>query len=163
MSAKLYVSRALKYFLKLLLLVAVMYLLLFATGSARVSAVTALQELFSSWKGYTMIGLLLVIAATYPMYGFVTRRVEGSIADYRETILDVFYRGGYSLKQETEGKEMLFKAFSAAKQIWLMGDDKIVVRQDGDGFTISGVRKDVVAAEFRMHTFMNGKQEGNED
>ena len=76
-----YIRRAVGYFIKLIVLVIVLYLLLFVTGTARVSAGYFVGELFATPRGLMLLGALAVLAACYPMFGYVSRRMA---ADLRE-------------------------------------------------------------------------------
>ena len=76
----------------------------------------------------------------------------------REQIVEALLRGGYTLSFEREG-EMLFRASSGLKRLVQLGDDAVVVRQTDDhNLTVSGLRKEVENARFRITGYINAKK-----
>ncbi len=53
--------------------------------------------------------VIVVLAALYPKFGFITRRVEGDVEEHREQILNAFRSAGFELVGEEEGV-MRFRA-----------------------------------------------------
>ena len=151
-----YIRRAVGYFLKLLLLVVVLYLLMFVTGSTRISAGTMLQELFSTSRGALLIGALALLAALYPTFGYVRRNVKADITANRDAIINALHKNGYRLAIENPDKQMVFRAESFFKRLLVMFDDTITVTDAGDGTVdIEGPRKSVVPVQFRINTYVN--------
>ena len=66
MSAGQYIRRAAGYFIKLVVLVGLLYLLMFVTGTARVSAEFFFRELFTTPRGILLMAALAVLSAFYP-------------------------------------------------------------------------------------------------
>lgn len=154
-----YIRRAAGYFIKLIVLVAVLYLLLFVTGTARVSADYFVRELFMTQRGLMLIGALAVLSACYPMFGYVTRWMPVDLKEDRMRIISAFHADGYVLEKEQEGESMTFRAGGLFRRIWLTFDDRIKVRACGDGCVeIEGLRKEVVTAQFRINTYMQNKR-----
>ena len=69
MSAGQYIRRAAGYFIKLVVLVGLLYLLMFVTGTARVSAEFFFRELFTTPRGILLVAALAVLSAFYPKFG----------------------------------------------------------------------------------------------
>lgn len=154
-----YISHAVRFFLKLAVLVIVLYALLFVTGTSNISAESHLNELFHSWRGWGMILVLFIFSALYPTFGFVKRVVEADIVIDREKIVNALHATGYMMRDEVEGERMTFRADSLFRRITMVGDDKITVTASGPGqVTIAGIRSKAVPAEFRLKTFLENSR-----
>ncbi len=148
-----YLRHSIFYFVRLLLLLALIYALLYATGYTPVSARNFMSEMFdATYKGWIMLGALLLWSAIYPKVGFVSRTVGADIVRDREAILCAFVQSGYALASETPGAGMTFRASSAIKRLWMAFGDKITVTADGNNIILSGVRKETVQVQFRIET-----------
>lgn len=154
-----YFARALKHFVKMALLVALIYLAMNATDTLGINQ----QELLGT-KGLILLVALVALSAAYPSYGFVERTMEGSIQKDREILVESMIRGGYSLQRE-EDRQMHFRASSPIRRLLAMGDDKVTIGQPTPNtLSISGQRKGVVEAEFRISSRLRiGREEQNND
>lgn len=154
-----YFARALKHFVKMALLVALIYLAMNATDTLGINQ----QELLGT-KGLILLVALVALSAAYPSYGFVERTLEGSIQKDREILVESMIRGGYSLQREEDG-QMHFRASSPIRRLLAMGDDKVTIGQlSPNTLSISGQRKGVVEAEFRISSRLRiGREEQNND
>lgn len=145
MTTGLYISRAVKHFVKMMIIVAGIYALMALTDTLAITN----EELFGT-KGIILIVALAVLSAAYPSYGFVTRATKGSITLHREAIFRALNHNSYTLVCES-ATEMVFRASGPLKKLNYMGDDTISVRQiDGEHLAISGPRKEVVQVAFRI-------------
>ncbi len=82
-------------------------LLLYALSYTTVvvfSPETTFRVLTGTMRGYVLIFAILVFSITYPLYGFVTRYVKGSMKDHRDEIVDLFEDYGLKLHHETDGR-----------------------------------------------------------
>lgn len=154
-----YIRRSVGYFLKLLIIVCVLYLLLFATGASRVSAELIVQELFASRQGLLLIAALAVLSGFYPRFGYVSRTVKADITAERDAIINAFHAGKYIIIKDNAEKGITFRADSIFRRLWLTFDDEITVTPAEDGITIEGIRKEVVYAEFRIKTYINNRND----
>lgn len=145
-----YVKHSLLYFVRMLLLLALIFGLLRLTGYARVSAEGFLPQMLSG-RGLLLLGAILIWAAVYPKVGFVSRAVDADIIKDRESIIFAFSQGGYSLTAENGG-EMTFRASSPLKRVWMAFGDAITVKPEGNHVVLTGVRKEVVQTAFRIET-----------
>ncbi len=146
-----------KYLIKLLALLVLIYALMFATGMARISAEQFIDELFHANNGVLLLLALVVLAFVYPRFGFVRRTVEASVTTDREEILRAFNMSGYVMTQQSEGR-WVFRASSPLKRVMNVFDDKIVLTYDDEQhITLDGIRKEAVQVEFRIKTYVNNK------
>jgi len=140
-----YILHSVKYFVKLLALLAFIYLLTYLTGTLGIT----LAELFGK-RGALLLAAMVVLSAAYPSFGFISRTVKADAEEDREAILESFRLCGYTLRSDEDGR-MRFTASSPLKRIWYLGDDAVTVTSAGKGsIIISGNRKEVVQAEFRI-------------
>lgn len=148
-----YLIRAVKYLMWLIVIFIVLYALMTVTGTARVDARQAWTEIYSSSRGVTMIVVIVLLAAAYPSFGFVRRRVNAGITKDRESILRAFGESGFSLVVEGSS-QMVFKASAPAKKIRLLWEDTITVTADGeDRVILEGIRRETVRIEFRLNSY----------
>lgn len=154
MNEKQYLGRSIRYLLKLVLLVALLYALLFVTGHTGVSAEYLLIELVTSWRGLLLLVVLAVLAGVYPTFGYVKKVLPVSMAGNREKIVLAFMASGYSLRAEEPGRKMVFRITSPLRRAANLFDDKIEVTSLGNGIVLEGKRKDVVTTIFRIETGM---------
>lgn len=151
-----YIRRAVGYFIKLIVLVAVLYLLMFVTGSTRVSAAAMLHEMFSTSRGVMLIAVLALLSAIYPRFGYVKRTVKADFNTNRDEILNAMHKSGYILVSELSGRQMVFRADSMLKKLVMSFDDTITVTAADDAsVTVEGPRKTVVPVQFRIDTYVN--------
>jgi hypothetical protein len=149
-----YFLRALKHFVKMVALIAIIYLLMYATDTLAVNQ----QELLGT-KGIILLVALVALSAAYPSYGFVERTIEGSIAEDRDIILETMARGGYSLGKESD-QVISFRASGPLQRLLAMGDDEVCIRQIAPNkLLLSGLRKSTVESEFRLSGRMRIKRE----
>lgn len=156
MKAGTYILHGLKYFVRLMALLALIYLLLYFFGQARVSAGQFVNELFSTTRGLMLFGALFVLAMLYPLFGFVKRTVDADITADRDRIVEAFHAGGYVLRGEEPGVRMVFRA-TGFKKIFLVWDDKVTVTAQEGHIVLDGIRRETVQAEFRINTYMINK------
>lgn len=147
--------RAAGYFIKLLVLVGLLYLLMFLTGTARVSAGVFFRELVSTPRGALLLAALAALSAFYPKFGFVSRRVDADMGVDRDAIVRAFQQDGYVLEKETPHAAMTFRAGSLLRRIWMTFDDRVTVTSvEGGAIVIEGIRKEAVHAQFRLNTYL---------
>lgn len=153
---KRYIGRSVRYLIKLVILVIGIFALMFVTGLARISAEVAMQSLLST-RGYIFMAALVVLSATYPLFGFVKRTVRADLTADLEYIVRAFNLDGYTMVSRDD-ETILFRASSLFKRIVNTFDDKVTVTRDGEGYvSIEGIRKEVVQAEFRIKSYVENK------
>lgn len=138
-----YIIRSIKYFLYLaFILIVVLYAMVafkFTDGN--------IQTMFRN--GYDSLwqiaGILAIFAATYPKFGYCTRKVivGGSYSELRDAVVSVMERHKYRLEKE-EGENMTFRLKSPVARIARVAEDRITLTRDISGFEIEGLTRDVV-------------------
>ena len=144
-----YLIRAGKYFIFLLLLFVLLYGMMIAIGQ---SSWAALGYVFTTNRVWWMAALFVVLPLTYPFFGFVTREVRATRNLDRDTIVRVLGINGFALKSES-GDTMVFVPDNFAGRLRMFFEDEIVVVRKENVITVSGIRREVVRAEFRLNSF----------
>lgn len=138
-----YALRAVKYFIYLCVLVAIMIGILIAVGYAEAD----INSLFK--KGYESLLMIAVmfaaLSAIYPLFGFMKKSViiPGEYSEIRDTVVNTMNERGYDLESE-EGENMTFRKRGSAARLLKMFEDRITLERDITGFRMEGLRKDVV-------------------
>lgn len=141
-----YLGRAVRHLLKLTLIVGALFAIMYLTGTLGVEP----AELLGT-RGVILVVAMVAISALFPLYGFDTVVVEGSVEGDRRAIVEALARGGYGLVG-CDGGVLEFRARGLAKRLrYVGGDDRIVVRSVGErAIEISGIRREVEQARFRI-------------
>ena len=101
-----YFIRSLKYFVALCVLCAAIMALNRLSGFATLTLEETFYVMFHTMRGMMLPAVIVLLAAFYPKFGFVQRKVEGDVGENREQIqqwilLDGIRRGvaraGYKL------------------------------------------------------------------
>ena len=154
-----YIIRSVKYLVMLcVLLAAVVWLNTLV--DTKLSYSEYWQALLSDKQGKMMVVATLLLAATYPKFGYVTRRVSGSFDRHREQVVAAFQARGFILCGETDD-ELCFRA-TGLKRLTSLFEDEIVVRKVSDSeMTFAGLRRHAVqialATEHYIENFERNK------
>ena len=138
-----YFIRSVKYFFYFAFLTTAIILVLVAIGAVEGNIDTIFEGGYSSlWKIAIFFAL---VAAVYPKFGFVCRKLEttGSWDDVRNAAVKYFSEKPFKLETET-ADAVTFRRRDIIAKISKMGEDRITVRKAEDGFAMEGLRKDVM-------------------
>ncbi len=138
-----YIIRALKYFVHLTILLALLIAILVLIGLVPKD----INRIFingteSIWQ---MALIVAIFAVVYPRIGYTTRNVyiKGSNEEI-EPRLDGFMRSRrYVLVKKTEDK-LLYRKASVLERIFKMGEDTVTFTRVINGYSLEGSTKDVV-------------------
>lgn len=156
-----YLLRSAKYFIALCVLCAALMTLNQATGMARLSIGETFYVMFHTPRGMLLPAMIVVLAALYPKFGFVVRRVEGDVEADREQILNAFRAAGFSLRQERDG-ELVFRADTLLRRLTLLWEDEIKVSQYGQWIRIEGIRRGAARVQYRLDSYLQMKKRNEE-
>ena len=101
-----------------------------------------------------LFAAIVALAAVYPRFGFVVRRVEGDIEENREQILNAFRSAGFSLRSDEDGV-MTFRADNFGQKLMLLGEDEIKVSQYGQWIVLDGIRRGVARVQYRLDSYIH--------
>lgn len=138
-----YIVRALKYFVYLGLLLAVIIIALSLLGLIG----SSVDEIFkdgmkSLWK---IVGILAAFSAVYPAFGYGRRRLmtPGAFDEIRDGIVSAMAERGYVLEKE-DGENLSFRLRGGAQRFLHMFEDRLVFTRCMGGFDVEGRIRDAV-------------------
>lgn len=148
-----YLIRSLKYFIALCVLCVVLMALMILTGSSNLTAEETIYLMFHSDR-FVLLGVaMVVLAAAYPRFGFITRRVEGDVEQHRTQINNALHTAGFRLIKEDDGV-LYFRGDGVLKRLSLLFEDEISVRQYGQWIEIEGIRRGVAKAWYLLDSYI---------
>ncbi|MBR5849814.1 MAG: hypothetical protein IKZ12_01955 [Alistipes sp.] len=148
-----YFLRSVKYFCAMCVLCVALMALMILTGTSAMNAEDTLYLMFHSDRFVMLGGALVVLAATYPLFGFVVRRVEGDLTRHREQVEQAFRVAGFALVGEENGT-LIFRGEGLGKRLMLLFEDEIRVYQEGDQIAIDGIRRGVAVVAYRLDSYI---------
>ena len=136
-----YFIRSLKYFVALCVICVAILALMLATGTSALTLDQTVYVMFHTSRYATLFAAIVVLAALYPKFGFVVRKVNA------------FKSAGFSLRGEEDGV-MTFRADGPLRKLMLLGEDEIKVSQYGQWIQIDGIRRGVARVEYRLDSYI---------
>lgn len=137
-----YLIRSIKYFFYFSFLTALIIFALVFIGAVEGDINAIFEDGYDSlWK---IAILFAIVSAVYPKLGFISRKMETD-ADWntvKEKAVEYFNEKPFRLESET-ADSISFRRRGTVTRLLKMGEDRITVRKDGDGFVMEGLRKDV--------------------
>ena len=133
-----YLVRALKYFVQISLIMALIL------GALMLSGVISKDINVAFQKGWTSVGYIALmfagVSAFYPLFGYTRRRIvaPGDPAEYRSLIQEAFRDRGYL--PDGEGT---FRSASTWMRITRLWEDRITVTPILGGFELEGLTRDL--------------------
>ena len=85
-----YFIRSLKYFVALCVICVAILALMLATGTSALTLDQTVYVMFHTSRYATLFAAIVVLAALYPKFGFVVRKVEGDVEENREQIINAY-------------------------------------------------------------------------
>ena len=157
---KKYLLRSLKYFVVLCLLFVALVWLKITYEKLPITMGQMMQLYFSAWTGWFMAVVVVLMSATYPYFGFVSRKTTGSITTDRQQVEAAMATTGLVLKS-AEGGRLVFRA-TGLQRLTLLFEDEVVAEQQGEEIVLSGHRKTVVRAMIRLEGYLVNKRRTDE-
>ncbi len=145
-----YFIRSVKYLVWLSVLFALILGIMVLTGTY--SGEEQVESIFMSRRGWTMIAVIIMLAAIYPKIGFVKRRIPGDLVSGRGAVMKAMDLSGFVLEEEKDGM-MIFKA-TGTKRLFLMFEDTVKIYDQDGTIILDGIRKEVVKIEYRLRAFI---------
>lgn len=152
---KKYLLRSVKYFIALCVLYVAMMALMHYSEHSVVTFAQRWELLFSTWRGWGMVVATILLAATYPYFGFTKRAFEGDIAADREELTMAAEVSGLELVSES-ATELRYRAKGLRRVIKLY-EDEVVVRQNGTQIEFDGLRSLSVRFAFDAERYIVNK------
>ena len=150
-----YTIRAIKYFFRFAFLATAIILALVFIGIVEADINAIFEHGYDDlWKIAVFFG---VVAAVYPNLAFINRQVavDGEINTVKEDIKRFMLERHYDLESE-DAEGMTFRIHGLAGKLSKMYEDRITIRWNSDGFTMEGLRKDILRLATGLETsFLN--------
>lgn len=148
-----YFIRSLKYFVALCVICIAILALMLVTGTSALTFDQTVYVMFHTSRYAMLLAAIVVLAAFYPKFGFVVRKVEGDVAENRQQIVNAFKSAGFSLRGEQDGV-MTFRADGILHKLLLLGEDEIKVSQYGQWILLDGIRRGVARVQYRLDSYI---------
>lgn len=150
-----YTIRAIKYFFRFAFLATAIILALVFIGIVEADINAIFEHGYDDlWKIAVFFG---VVAAVYPNLAFINRQVavDGERDTVKEDIKRFMLERHYDLESE-DAEGMTFRIHGLAGKLSKMYEDRITIRWNSDGFTMEGLRKDILRLATGLETsFLN--------
>lgn len=153
MDKKVYWRRAVKYMVRLLVLVFALIAVMVATGMARTGADGNLADVFMTPKALLLFAIIVLWSLVYPKLGFIRQPLKMDFNAGKEQIHKVFSDNGFVLVEQKDN-EMIFRMSSPLRRTLALWEDRIVVSATDGGIEMEGMRKEVARIEFRLQPFL---------
>ena len=154
-----YLRRALKYFLQVCILLALILAILMLSGMVSTDISVAFQH---GWKSvWWILTLFAVMALVYPFFGYQKRkiRVNGDPALARDGIVEALKIRGYALENEADGV-LKFHLSSPVNRAFRLWEDTITLTPILEGWEAEGLSRDLVRVVSSIeHYFRNHGQD----
>ncbi len=144
-----YVQRSIKYFLSICFVYAAMLYVMSLTEMMVITRGETFRALISTPRGVFMLIAVIALSAAYPRFGFIQRRVKGSIKGHRAEIDQSFAQQHFKLMSEDD-RRLIYIADNPLKRLYLLFEDHILVTQVGDEIELRGNRKTVAYVMYRL-------------
>lgn len=152
-----YILCAVKYLLAFIVLYLGLLWLSQRVAGVDVPLLDAVMATLQTRKGQLLVVAVVVLAALYPKWGFITRRVECDMVEDREQILAAFSASGFALVAENDDK-MVFQADSVLRRLSFLMEDEITVSQYGQWVEVKGIRRAAARVAYRLEMFVTNKR-----
>ena len=105
---------------------------------------------------WAMAATIVLLSATYPLFGFVRRVVIADITADRQQIEAAMATVGLELRSATENC-LTFRA-TGLLRLTLLFEDEVTVCSSDEGITISGHRRTVIRAVIRLEGYLTNRR-----
>ena len=138
-----YLRRALKYFIYITLMLAIILGILMALGMVFTNIDVTFQH---GWKSvWWILGLFAAMSFVYPFFGYQKRKIliSGDPGEHRDGIVEALRTRGYVQEERTDGvlSFHLASPFYRAARLW---EDRITLTPVLGGWEAEGLTRDLV-------------------
>lgn len=138
-----HLRRALKYFIQVCILFALIIVVLMLSGMVPKDVSTAFQD---GWKSvWLILALFAVMALVYPFFGYQKRKinVKGDPALARDGLVEALKIRGYVPESEKDGI-LKFHLASPVNRAFRLWEDTITLTPVLGGWEVEGLSRDLV-------------------
>lgn len=153
---KRYFIRSVKYLVALVILYVGLMAVMHYSQHSPITFAQRWQLMFEQWNGWGMVIVSIILAATYPFFGYTKRSFDGNIVTDREQLDTAAKFVGLELVS-ANGSELLYRA-KGLRRVTMLFEDDIVVRQNGTQIEIEGLRRVSVRFAFDAERYITNKR-----
>lgn len=152
---KRYFIRSVKYLVALVALYVGLMAVMHYSQHSAITFAQRWQLMFQQWNGWGMVVVSILLAATYPFFGYTKRSFAGNILSDREQIDTAARLAGLELVAEN-GDELLYRA-KGLRRVTMLFEDDVIVRQNGTQIEVEGLRRVAVRLAFDAERYITNK------
>lgn len=155
---KKYTIRAVKYLVAFCVLyVIMMWVMHHFNNPFNITFEQRLRMMFDKdLQGVKMVVAIILLAVTYPFFGYTKRRVSGNIVTDLEQINRAADFTGLSLVG-SKNNELIYHT-KGLRRLVLLFEDEVKVRQEGDEIVIEGLRRVAVRMALDTERYITNKR-----
>jgi hypothetical protein len=109
-----------------------------------------------NWRGWSMVVGMILLAGTYPYFGYTKRSIEGNIVTDREQLNRAADFTGLVLVADN-GEELIYHA-KGVRRLVMLFEDEVKVRQKDGAIEIEGLRRVAVRMAFDAERYITNKR-----
>jgi hypothetical protein len=125
---KKYIIRSVKYFIAFCVVYVAFMLFAHYSEQLPITFAERWQLMFATWRGWGMVVGIVVLATTYPFFGFAKRSIEGDIVADREQLDTAAEVAGLKFKGEENGV-LVYSAYGF-RRVMRLFEDEVRVSQN---------------------------------
>ena len=152
---KKYIIRSVKYFIAFCVVYVAFMALAHYTDHLPVTFAERWQLMFATWRGWGMVVGIILLAATYPFFGFAKRSFEADIVADREQLDMAAEVVGLRLVSASES-ELVYRA-DGLRRLMRLFEDEVRVRQNGNQVEVEGLRSSSVRMAYDAEQYITNK------
>ena len=153
---KKYFIRSVKYLFGLIVLYVGLMAVMHYSEHSVITFAQRWQLMFQQWNGWGMVIVSILLAATYPYFGYTKRSFEGNIVTDREQLNTAAQFVGLELVAES-ADELIYHA-KGLRRLVMLYEDEVKVRQNGTQIEVEGLRRVAVRFAFDVERYITNKR-----
>ena len=153
-----YFIRSVKYLVALVVLYVGLTAVMHYSTCKDISLITRWQLMFEQepMRSWGLVGVSLLLAATYPFFGYVKRSFEGNITLDREQLDSAARVAGLELVSASP-TELVYRA-NGLRRLVMLYEDTVIVRQIGEKVEVDGLRRVAARIAFDAERYITNKR-----
>lgn len=154
-----YLIRAIKYLLLLsALYVALVWAMYLLGAEPQIDPWLQIEAHLRADIGKKMVVVFVILAALYPRFGFMRKRIEGYRPERdKERLQNAMAVFGYKLAESHDGVEV-YRAEGVVKRLTLLWEDRIEVRIEDGALELKGIRRMVARIAYQLETYIRNSR-----
>ena len=152
---KKYLLRSVKYLIAFCVLYVAFMAFVHYSEHAPITFAQRWQLMFATWRGWGMIVGTILLATTYPFFGFAKRSFKGDIVADREQLDMAAEVAGLKLVAAND-QELVYRADGLRRVVRLF-EDEVRVHQNGTQIEVEGLRSSAVRIAFDAERYITYK------